>query len=60
MTRTAHERERLRPAEPEHYPHEHRSSTSRSRIGAISRATNDRAIDSPPPINVRRTMFSGR
>ena len=60
MTRTVQERERLRPAEPDHYTHDHRSSTSRSRVGALSRATNDRAIDSPPPINLRRTMYSGR
>lgn len=57
MTRTGHERERLKPAEPDHYMHEHR----RSRPGAISRTTNDRPVDSPPPpINIRRTMYSGR
>ena len=61
MSRTGHERERLRPApaEPDHYIHEHRSATSRSRVGAVSRATNERAIDSPPPIS-RRNLYSGR
>lgn len=61
MSRTTHERERLRPAEPDHYTHEHRSTASRSRVGALSRATNDRTIESPPPMNVsRRNMYSGR